>query len=176
MKKQVLCFAFFSLAGNIVNMSSATDIANVSDETIVQVVEEAKAACARIIYNLVHNAVTDAANKDGVSLYQKTKHIFSCKEMKRIMHLGLQCGSVDQLYEAAAQLARKRKDVDAVIVLHIAIQEVLRPWYNRYALVIGSILAVSWPVGQQMLSMIDFSWLDEVKKGAWPQSLSWPNK
>lgn len=173
MKKSVLCLAFFSLAGNVVNVNGSTDNANVSDETIVQVVEDVKAACAQIIYYLVHNAVTDAASIDGVSLYQKTKHVFSCKEMKRIMHLGLQCGSVDQLYEAAAQLARKCKDIDAVIVLHIAIQEERQAWYKRYALAIGSVLAVS-SVGQQMLSMIDSSWFDEV--GAWMPDLPWASK
>ena len=164
MKNQVLCFAFFSLAGNVVNVSSAIDNSIVADETIVQIVEKTKVECAQIIYNLVHNSVTDAVNTDGVSLYQKTKHVFSCEEMKLVMNLGLQCGSVEQLYEAAAQLARKHKDIDAIIVLHVAMQEARRAWYQKYALVIGSIIAVSWPIGQQMLYIINNSWVFKLYK------------
>ncbi len=155
MKKQVLYFVLFSFFsyGTDAHKSTGNTIC-VQDTTIADFIEKTKIECAGIIYELVHDAVIDAVVKNGASIYQKSKHVFSSVEMKQIVNLGRVYGSKAQLYRIAAQIAHQHNDIDAIIVLHVAAEETRQPWYKRHALIFGGLLALSWPLGDQIIKML----------------------
>ncbi len=160
----MVSIVFFSLLGCAVNASNPNNNSVlVQDTTIADFIEKTKSECAGIIYELVHDAVIDAVVKNGASIYQKSKHVFSSVEMKQIVNLGRVYGSKAQLYRIAAQIAHQHNDIDALIVLHVAAEETRQPWYKRHALILGGLLALSWPIGDQIIKMLrQLKFLDSV--------------
>ncbi len=146
MKKLLLGMMFvFSLSGTATSCSKVEN--TLVSASIVQFVEQTKAECAQIIYDLVKDAVANVATLNDGSLYQKAKQVFEGKQMLQILHLGQGYGSVAQLYLEAARLARQANDIDVVIVLHVAAHQAsCRPWYDHYKLFFAAALGLSVPL------------------------------
>ncbi|QQR53369.1 hypothetical protein IPH25_00705 [bacterium] len=102
-------------------------------QLIMQSKDEMKWQCARLVYNLVKDALSrQQTGYYKQTLYEQSQWIFKTRFMKDILDIAAHLCPRTDLYTAAACIARQNNDEEVSIVLTIAAEEERLSVFKKY--------------------------------------------
>lgn len=131
--KNICKIAFFALYMMSACMTSKAEGSGIY-QMIIQSKEQIKWDCARLIYLLVHDAISKISDTSVyITLHQQVQWVFDSASMQEVTDMTNALVSKAELYAIAASVARQNDDEDAMLVLQIESEYARKGWFTKHA-------------------------------------------